>query len=85
MKIFQMIFSNGSLKISRIMNKHKSRIIRILATLVVAGICYVAYLIGDLKSIFGKEVNYLQWLMISIIILSLYPSPINSKNDSKRS
>lgn len=67
------------------MNKHKSRIIRILATLVVAGICYVAYLIGDLKSIFGKEVNYLQWLMISIIILSLYPSPINSKNDSKRS
>lgn len=67
------------------MNKHKSLIIRILATFAVAGICYAAYLIGDLKAIFGKDVNYLQWLMIEIIILSLYPSSINSKNDSKGS
>jgi len=67
------------------MKKYNIVVIRVLSTFAISAICYGAYIIGDLESIFGKSINYLQWLMISLIILALFPSPINSKNDPKGS
>jgi hypothetical protein len=67
------------------MTKYKSLLIRVLSTFAISAICYGAYIVGDLESIFGKSIDYIQWLMISLIVLALYPTPISSKNDSKGS
>lgn len=64
-------------------------LINIATFFLTALICQYVYIWTGLKSIFGVEPNYIQWISIELILNILVVGPLNKtpkeKNDSKGS
>lgn len=67
------------------MNNYLSNfLVRFLAILIGAGICFFVYSACELDLVFGSKISYLQWIGISVIVTVISPGSFKTiKNDTK--